>query len=77
MKPSEAINFTIASIISAENEDFTEEVKQAVIKNLDGYKDSEKHDWRKILEPLGEDADKWVEFLTALEGVDEDETFEK
>jgi hypothetical protein len=77
MKPSEAINFTIASIISAENEEFTEDVKQAVIKNLDGYKDSEKHDWKKILEPLGEDAYKYIEFLTALEGIDEDETFEK
>lgn len=77
MTATEAVNFTIASLISAENEYFTEEQKQAVITNLEGFEPEKEHNWWEILEPLGEEAHKWADFLTSLETIDEDEPFEQ
>ena len=59
-----------ASLISADNDEYTEEVKQEVLrrhKELSEGKDilSANLDWKYILEPLGEDADKYREILGA------------
>ena len=50
-----------ASIISADNTEYTEEVKQEVLSRY--HKDGP-HDWSYILDPLGEDKYKYLEILT-------------
>lgn len=47
--------FAFASIISAENDRYTEEVKQEVIRRYDIERNKEKKDWTFILEPIGAD----------------------
>lgn len=59
-----------ASLISADNDEYTEEVKQEVLrrhKELSEGKDilSANLDWKYILEPIGEKADKYREILGA------------
>ena len=50
--------FVFASIISAENDSLTEEVKQDIISRYDKYRhDSEdwnSYDWEYILDPIGD-----------------------
>lgn len=55
-----------ASIISADNEKYTEDVKQEVMRR---YKDAGEDitnnslDWEYIFEPLGEDAEKYIQLM--------------
>ena len=60
--------FIFASIISADNDEFTEEVKQEVIKRhkeQDHYGSmiSDQIDWDYVLEPLGEAAKGAVKIM--------------
>lgn len=57
--------FVFASIISADNDLYTEEVKQDIIRRYDVYKDKgfDKTDWEYVLEPLGEDAGKYIQLM--------------
>lgn len=54
-------NLAFAEIISADNDRYTEEVKQEVLKR---YNESPE-DWRYILEPLGEDTEKYLKIMLA------------
>lgn len=51
--------FILGSIISADNDKYTEDVKQEIIQRM--KKDPE--NWSYILEPLGEHASKYVELI--------------
>ena len=55
MGPEEIKCFTLASIISAENDRYTEDQKQEVIYRYELEKDQESPDWEFILEPIGAD----------------------
>ena len=57
--------FIFASIISADNEYYTEYVKQDVISRYDKYKDCDfdSVEWEYVLEPLGEDADRYIKLM--------------
>lgn len=57
--------FLFASIISADNESYTEETKQDIIHRYDKYKDCgfDDVDWKYVLEPLGEDAEKYIKLM--------------
>ena len=55
MEPEEIKYFTLASIISAENDRYTEDQKQEVIYRYELEKDQEHPDWEFILEPIGAD----------------------
>lgn len=48
-------------IISADNDRYTEEVKQEVLKR----QREAPEDWRYILEPLGEDTEKYLKIMLA------------
>lgn len=58
--------FVYTSIISADNDKYTESVKQEVMRR---YKDAGEDitnnnlDWEYIFEPLGEDADKYIQLM--------------
>ena len=52
MTPDEIKYFTLASIISAENDRYTEDQKQEVIRRYELTKDDP--DWQFILEPVDE-----------------------
>lgn len=55
--------FVFASIISADNDEFEEDVKQEIVSRYD--KDVEEHDWEYILEPIAdkETREKLVKLL--------------
>lgn len=57
--------FLFASIISADNDSYTEDVKQDIIQRYDKYKDCDfdSVDWKYVLEPLGEDVDKYIKLM--------------
>ena len=55
MTPDEIKYFTLASIISAENDRYTEDQKQEVIYRYELEKDQKNPDWEFILEPIGPD----------------------
>lgn len=55
MTPEEIKYFTLTSIISAENDRYTEDQKQEVIYRYELEKDQERPDWEFILEPIGAD----------------------
>ena len=55
MEPEEIKYFTLASIISAENDRYTEDQKQEVIYRYELEKEQERPDWEFILEPIGAD----------------------
>ncbi len=57
--------FVFASIISADNDEFTEEVKQEIISRYNPDDKWENHDWKHILEPIGdkEKIDRLVSIL--------------
>lgn len=56
--------FIYASIISADNDLYPEEVKQKVIKRFS--KDRDNPDWEYVFEPLGEDGAKYTELFKYL-----------
>lgn len=53
-------NFIYISIISADNDEYTEETKQEVIRR---YHEADMKDWSYILDPLGEDKYKYMKIL--------------
>jgi hypothetical protein len=57
--------FIFASIISADNDSYTEETKQDVISRYNKYKECEFDDvdWEYVLKPLGVDAEKYIKFM--------------
>lgn len=57
--------FIFASIISADNEYYTEYAKQDVISRYNKYRECEFDDvdWEYVLKPLGEDAEKYVKLM--------------
>lgn len=57
--------FIFASIISADNEYYTEYAKQDIIHRYDKYKECEfdSVDWKYVLKPLGEDAEKYIKLM--------------
>lgn len=57
--------FLFASIISADNDSYTEDVKQDIIQRYDKYKDCDfdSVDWKYVLEPLGDDSDKYIKLM--------------
>ena len=60
-----ALKITIfASIISADNGEYTEEVKQEILQRWHDNIGSGPLDWNVILEPLGGDKYKYLEILT-------------
>lgn len=56
-------NLIFVSIISADNDKYTEEVKQMVIRRYDICKKSGFMDWAYIFQPLGDDAEKYIELF--------------
>jgi hypothetical protein len=58
--------FVFTSIISADNDEFTEEVKQEIISRYNPDEKWEDHDWRHILEPI-KDNDKIDKLVSILE----------
>ena len=58
--------FVFASIISADNDEFTEEVKQEIIRRYNPDEKWEDHDWRHILEPI-KDSNKIDKLVSILE----------
>lgn len=65
MDKEELKYFIFASIISADNEYYTECAKQDVISRYDKYKECkfDDVDWEYVLKPLGEDAEKYVKLM--------------
>lgn len=57
--------FIFVSIISADNDSYTEDVKQDILQRYDKYKDCDfdSVEWEYVLEPLGEDAEKYVKLM--------------
>ena len=55
MDKEEVKYFVFASIISAENDKYTEDVKQEVIRRYDIERNNDHKDWPFILEPIGAD----------------------
>lgn len=57
--------FLFSSIISADNDSYTEDVKQDIIQRYDKYKDCDfdSVEWEYVLEPLGEDADRYIKLM--------------
>jgi hypothetical protein len=55
MEGEELRSFLLASIISAENDRYTEDVKQEVIRRYDIERNNDHKDWQFILEPIGAD----------------------
>jgi hypothetical protein len=54
-------NLAFVGIISADNDRYTEEVKQEVLKRYEECPE----DWKYILEPIGSDADLYLEIFRA------------
>ena len=52
-------------IISADNDEYTEEVKQEVIRRYYEQKGNQPLDWSVILDPLGEDKYKYMKILAS------------
>lgn len=65
MDEKELKYFIFASIISADNDEYTEETKQDIISRYSKYKECEFDDvdWEYVLKPLGEDAEKYVKLM--------------
>jgi len=61
MTAEEIKNFILASIISADNDRYSEEIKQDIIQRIKDKRD----DLEYVLEPLGDDAHKYIELIRA------------
>lgn len=64
LNTSQLRNFLYVSIISADNDDLTEEEKQAIIQRTDP-KNLENTDWVYVLEPIKDDnlREKYIKLL--------------
>jgi hypothetical protein len=49
----------LGSLISADNDKYSEDIKQEIIRRID----NSPKDYVYILEPLGEDAEKYIKFI--------------
>lgn len=67
MTPEEIKNVVFVSIISADNHNFEEEVKQQLLAR---YKEKP-NDWEYIYEPLGEDGKKLLELYKEADKQDD------
>ena len=52
-------NLVFASLISADNDEYPEEVKQEIMKR----REERPGVWEYIFEPFGEDADKFIKLM--------------
>lgn len=57
--------FVFASIISADNDEFSEDVKQEIISRYNSDEKWEDNDWEYVLEPI-EDVDKRNRLISLL-----------
>lgn len=71
LNTSQLRNFLYVSIISAENDQLTEEEKQAIIQRTNP-KDLENTDWEYALEPI-KDADKREKYIEIMREVNSGE----
>lgn len=55
-------NLVFVSIISADNDEYSEEVKQEILYRHKKY-EYNKEDWDYILEPLGDEAYRYLKIL--------------
>ncbi len=51
------------SILNADNDNYTEEVKQEIIRRYNSQLGNQPLDWSIILDPLGEDKYKYMKIL--------------
>lgn len=65
MTEEELKNFIYVSIISADNDDYPEEVKQEIIRRYNDQKGNQPLDWSVILDPLGKDKYKYMKILAS------------
>lgn len=65
MKDDSLKYLVFAGIISADNDEFTEEVKQDILSRYNPDEKWEDHNWRHILEPIG-DSDKIDKLVNIL-----------
>lgn len=56
-------NFIFVSLISADNYEYPEAVKQEITYRHDVCENADFMDWEYILEPLGEDAEGYINIL--------------
>lgn len=65
MSKDDLKRFIYVSMISADNFDFTEDEKQAVMRRYDKDKNISSQDWAHVLEPLKDEnlRNKYIEFL--------------
>ena len=54
-------NFVFTSIISADNDEYDEEIKQEVLHRYDLFENDP--DWEYVLQPLGDDAQYYIDFF--------------
>jgi len=51
------------SLISADNDEYSEEVKQEILHRYGVYEDFKDKNWDYILDPLGKDKEKYMKIL--------------
>jgi len=51
------------SLISADNDEYPEEVKQEILHRYGVYEDFNDKNWNYILDPLGKDKEKYMKIL--------------
>lgn len=56
-------NFIFVSLISADNYEYSEDIKQEIMYRYDVCENADFMDWEYILEPLGEDAEGYINIL--------------
>ena len=57
-------NLLYISIISADNDEYDEDIKQSIISRYNENKGDP--DWWYVFEPLGEDREKYVKLMEAI-----------
>ena len=67
MEKNELKNFIYVSLISADNDELEEDVKQEIIARYN--RDSEKQDWKYVLKPIKDEQsrNKLIELLESCE----------
>lgn len=56
-------NFIFVSLISADNYEYSEDIKQEIMYRYNVCENADFMDWEYILEPLGEDAEGYINIL--------------
>ena len=67
MEKNELKNFVYVSLISADNDELEEDVKQEIIARYN--RDSDKQDWKYVLEPIKDEQsrNKLIQLLESCE----------